>query len=176
MTPVPARPQTGSSSEGTRPTTGAPVTAEDRSTPATDVSASTGIAVTAAQDTVPVEDAVGGDDVPREGLPHADDGRPGDDVPGDPPRGDGLPTGEPGWSWWRRRAVLVPAGAVAVLAAAYGADLLISSGDIPRGTVVGGIEIGGLSPAAAAETLQAKLAPKVHADRPVVADVAAALS
>jgi vancomycin resistance protein YoaR len=133
--------------------------------------------VTAAQDTVPVEDTVRGDDVPREGLPHADDGRPGDDVPGDPPRGDGPPTGEPGRSWWRRRAVLVPAGAVAVLAAAYGADLLISSGDIPRATVVGGIEIGGLSPAAAAETLQEKLAPKVNADRTVVADdVEAALS
>src|SRR5215218_9328430 len=50
---------------------------------------------------------------------------PGDEATGDGPRGP----------WWRRRAVLIPAGAVALLAVAYGADLLISSGDIPRNTV-----------------------------------------
>ena len=64
---------------------------------------------------------------------------------GDEPPGLGLPR-----PWWRRRAVLVPAGAVAVLAGAYGGDLLLSSGDIPRSTVVAGVDIGGLSPADAA--------------------------
>src|SRR6185312_4115525 len=50
-------------------------------------------------------------------------------------RGDG---GGPRRPWWRRRAVLTPAAAVVVLAGAYGADLLLSSGDIPRHTVVAG--------------------------------------
>ena len=66
--------------------------------------------------------------------------------------------------------VLVPAGAIAVLAAAYGVDLLASSGDIPRSTVVAGVDIGGLSPAAAASALEEKLAPRVQADHTVVAD------
>jgi vancomycin resistance protein YoaR len=66
--------------------------------------------------------------------------------------------------------VLIPAGAVAVLAAAYGADLMISSGDIPRSTVVAGIDIGGLTPSAAATTLEKRLAPRMQADRTVVAD------
>ena len=66
-------------------------------------------------------------------------------------RATSRPPSGPRGPWWRRRAVLVPAGAVAVLAAAYGVDLLVSSGDIPRSTVVAGVDIGGLSPAAAAE-------------------------
>ena len=66
--------------------------------------------------------------------------------------------------------MLVPAGAVAVLAALYGGDLLISSGDIPRSTVVAGVDIGGLSPAAAATALEKNLAPRVQADHTVVAD------
>ncbi|TFV62696.1 UNVERIFIED_ORG: vanomycin resistance protein VanB [Bacillus sp. AZ43] len=89
-----------------------------------------------------------------------DDVPPGDEPPSDASRGP----------WWRRRAVLVPAGAVAVLAAAYGADLLMASGDIPRSTVVAGIDIGGLSPAAAAETLETELAPRVNAEHQVVAE------
>jgi len=76
----------------------------------------------------------------------------------------------PGSSWWRRRAVLLPAGALAVLAALYGVDLLVSSGDVPRSTVVAGVEIGGLSPAAAVDKLESELGDRVAADRPVVAD------
>lgn len=95
---------------------------------------------------------------------------------------DGLPPGEPPADgprgpWWRRRAVLIPAGAVALLAAVYGGDLAISSGDIPRNTVVAGVDVGGLSPAAAAKALEAKLGPQVAADHIVVADdVTSALS
>jgi vancomycin resistance protein YoaR len=88
----------------------------------------------------------------------------------DTPPGDGPPTGGPRQPWWRRRAVLAPVGVVAVLAAAYGVDLLISSGDIPRSTVVAGVDIGGLSPAAAASALEERLAPRVTADHTVVAD------
>ncbi len=89
----------------------------------------------------------------------------GDDGTPPPAPGDA-----PGSSWWRRRAVLVPAGVVAVLAAVYGVDLLVSSGDVPRSTVVAGVEIGGLSPAAAADELETELADRVAADRAVVAD------
>ncbi|RBY88006.1 vanomycin resistance protein VanB [Blastococcus sp. TBT05-19] len=86
-----------------------------------------------------------------------------------PPPAQEAPTGPRG-PWWRRRAVLVPAGAVAVLAAVYGVDLAISSGDIPRSTVVAGIEIGGLSPASAAATLEQRLAERVSAEHQVRAD------
>ena len=98
-----------------------------------------------------------------------EDGSGGSDTPGGPPPGDPTPP-SPRGPWWRRRAVLVPAGAVAVLAAAYGTDLLVSSGDVPRNTVVAGVEIGGLSPAAAASTLEEQLAPRVAADHTVIAD------
>ena len=87
-----------------------------------------------------------------------------------PPPGDEPPPAGPRGPWWRRRALLAPAGVVAVLAAAYGVDLLVSSGEIPRSTVVAGVDIGGLSPAAAAGALEEELAPRVQADRPVVAD------
>jgi vancomycin resistance protein YoaR len=99
-----------------------------------------------------------------------DAGDDGPHDPGGPPPGDEPPAGAPRGPWWRHRAVLVPAGAVAVLAALYGTDLLISSGDIPRSTVVAGIDIGGLSAAKAASTLEDKLAPLVAKDRTVVAD------
>ena len=93
-----------------------------------------------------------------------------------PPLDDEPPTGSRG-PWWRRKAVLVPAGALALFAAAYGLDLAVAQGDIPRSTVVAGVDIGGLSPAAAATTLERELAPEVSADRTVVADdVEASLS
>ncbi|GAB4079809.1 VanW family protein [Modestobacter muralis] len=90
-------------------------------------------------------------------------------VPGDGPGGPpSAPAGEDG-HWWRRRAVLVPAGAVLALAAVYGVDLLASGDDVPRGTVVAGVELGGLSPASAAARLESDLAPRVAADRTVQA-------
>jgi hypothetical protein len=116
--------------------------------------------------------ALGG--VPDEhGTAHAHEHDAGDDgtgVPGGPPPGDGPPEDGPRAPWWRRRAVLAPAGLIAVLAALYGVDLLVSSGDIPRSTVVAGVDIGGLSPAAASAALEEKLAPRVQADHTVIAD------
>jgi len=119
----------------------------------------------------PVENLGTADD---ETAPHpalADLPPPPDDGPGGPD--DGGP-GEPGPRgvqppWWRRRAVLVPAAAVAVLGAAYGVDLLLAGGDVPRSTVVGGVDIGGLSPAAAAQTLRHDLAPRITAARTILA-------
>jgi vancomycin resistance protein YoaR len=87
-----------------------------------------------------------------------------------PPLGDEPPSGPRG-PWWRRKAVLVPAGALTLLAMAYGIDLGVASGfgNIPRSTVVAGVDIGGLSPADATEKLQDDLAPVVSADHAVVA-------
>jgi vancomycin resistance protein YoaR len=103
-------------------------------------------------------------------IPAEHEGEDGTGTPGGPPRGGEPTTDDTRGPWWRRRAVLVPAGAVVVLAAAYGIDLLASSGDIPRSTVVAGVDIGGLSPAGAAHALEVKLAPRVQADHTVVAD------
>ncbi|MGY1696090.1 VanW family protein [Geodermatophilus sp. SYSU D00814] len=72
--------------------------------------------------------------------------------------------------WWRRPAALVPVGLLAVLGLAYGVDLLVAGDDLPRNTVVAGVEVGGLSHAAAATELEERLAPRVSADHVVVAD------
>ncbi|MCV2488094.1 VanW family protein, partial [Geodermatophilus sp. YIM 151500] len=95
------------------------------------------------------------------GDPGASDGP---DRPGRRRHAEG---GSPGW---RRPAVLAPVGVLAALGLLYGGDLALSSGDVPRGTVVGGVELGGLDPAAARSTLEEQLAPRIAADRPIVAD------
>lgn len=95
------------------------------------------------------------------------DGGGGDDDGPPPAAGDDGATGSPRW---RRPAVLVPAGVVALLAVAYGADLALSSGSVPRSTVVAGVEIGGLSPAAAEQELTDELGARIAADRRIVAD------
>ncbi|HZB19683.1 MAG TPA: VanW family protein [Blastococcus sp.] len=151
---------------------------DDRSTPAlgaTDT-APVDAAVHEAEvrDTEPVDSAPAVDGGPAPLRP--EDGHAADTPVGPPPGGEPPADGARG-PWWRRGAVLVPAGAVAVLAALYGGDLLLSSGDVPRATVVSGVDIGGLSPAAASDRLTEELTPRVTADRTVVADdVEAALS
>ncbi|WP_456598875.1 VanW family protein [Blastococcus sp. SYSU DS0616] len=98
------------------------------------------------------------------------------DAAGPPPPGQ-EDHGGPRGPWWRRRAALVPAGVLAALAALYGIDLVASSGEVPRNTVVAGVDVGGLSPAMAAQRLEEQLAPRVVADHPVTAaDVTATLS
>jgi vancomycin resistance protein YoaR len=97
--------------------------------------------------------------------PSAADGSGGG--PDEPPVTGSSPGGP---AWWRRRSVLVPAAAVIALGVVYGIDLLTAGGDVPRGTVVAGVDVGGLSPAAAAERLQSDLIPRVTADRDLVAD------
>jgi vancomycin resistance protein YoaR len=108
----------------------------------------------------------GPDDVP-EGTRATGDGSDGSDGPDDDGPDDSPRTHRP---WWRRPAVVAPVAAVGVLAAAYGVDLLVSNGDVPRNTVVAGVDLGGLSPAAATERLQTELAPRVVADHVVLAD------
>jgi vancomycin resistance protein YoaR len=99
------------------------------------------------------------------GLTLSDAGGPGapqGPTDGEPPYGSG-----PGW---RRPAVLVPLLLLVVLGMGYGIDLLLTSGHVARSTVVAGVDIGGLSPAAAADTLEHDLAPRIAADRTVTAD------
>ncbi|MCF6506331.1 vanomycin resistance protein VanB [Blastococcus sp. MG754426] len=101
---------------------------------------------------------------------------PGNGGADGPPTGDGGTEGPRG-PWWRRRAALVPAGVLAALAVLYGADLLVASGEVPRNTVVAGVDVGGLAPASAAQRLEERLAPRVVADHPVTAaDVTGTLS
>jgi vancomycin resistance protein YoaR len=59
---------------------------------------------------------------------------------------------------------------VVVLGGAYGVDLALSGDDVPRNTVVAGVQVGGLAPAEAASTLERELGPQVTADHTVVAD------
>jgi vancomycin resistance protein YoaR len=73
-------------------------------------------------------------------------------------------------SWWRRRAVLVPAAVAVALGVVYGLDLVVAGNDVPRGTVVAGLELGGLSRADAADRLTNELAPRMSADHTLVAD------
>ncbi|WP_198588651.1 peptidoglycan binding domain-containing protein, partial [Geodermatophilus chilensis] len=109
-------------------------------------------------------------------LPPVTDGPdgvpPGTGTPGDGSDGNGPDDGtpRPGRPWWRRPAVVTPVAAVGVLAAAYGLDVLVTSGDVPRNTVVAGVDLGGLSPAAATERLETELVPRVVADHVVLAD------
>ncbi|GAB3346620.1 VanW family protein [Modestobacter lapidis] len=118
--------------------------------------------------TVPVDLPPGG---PSAGGAGDDDGAGGDGDGDGPPAGasPGGPSGNDR-PWWRRRAVLAPAAAVLALGAVYGLDLAVAGDDIPRGTVVAGLELGGLSPAAAGERLASELAPRMSADHTVVAD------
>jgi vancomycin resistance protein YoaR len=105
-------------------------------------------------------------DTPEAPSPHGT-AAGGDGSGGDGPDGG---TPQPGRPWWRRPAVVAPVAVAGVLVAAYGVDLVAAGGDVPRNTVVAGIDVGGLSPAAAAERLETELAPRVVADHVVVAD------
>jgi vancomycin resistance protein YoaR len=101
-------------------------------------------------------------------LPAAD---PAPAVPGvervPPPVGPppAAPAPEPAPPRRARRRLLVVAGVVAALGVAYGADLLFSSGSVPRGTTVAGVSVGGLSLADAEQTLRTQIEPRTT--RPV---------
>jgi vancomycin resistance protein YoaR len=60
-----------------------------------------------------------------------------------------------------RRSLIAAGVAVAALGAAYLVDLLLSSGDVPRGVTVAGVDVGGLSPADAERTLRGQLDPRL---------------
>jgi len=101
--------------------------------------------------------------------PAGGDDEPPADVPPSGPGGPGGPGGALPRRRWRRPAVLAPTALVAVLAVAYGGDLLLTGGDVPRHTVVDGVDIGGLAPAAAEQKLQRELTPRLATPHPVTA-------
>jgi vancomycin resistance protein YoaR len=80
--------------------------------------------------------------------------------PPGPPTGSGGGDDEGASRPKRRRRVLVLAGVVAVLALLYVGDLVFSTGNVPRGVTVAGLEIGGLSKAEATRQLQAEVEPR----------------
>jgi vancomycin resistance protein YoaR len=62
---------------------------------------------------------------------------------------------------WRR--TLVAAGiTIGALGALYVVDLLLSSGDVPRGVTVAGVEVGGLDQTAAEHKLRGELEPRLN--------------
>jgi len=71
--------------------------------------------------------------------------------------------------WWRRPAFLIPLGLLVLVLLAYGADLALAGKDVPRGTTVAGVPIGGLTRSEAGQALRADVAPKVLRPRPVTA-------
>jgi vancomycin resistance protein YoaR len=95
------------------------------------------------------------------------EGAAGPGGPGGPQSPEEPPSG--GRPWWRRPAIAVPVGLMLLLAVVYGVDLLLARGEVPRNTVVAGVDVGGLTPAAAADALEKELAPTVNGDHTVVA-------
>jgi vancomycin resistance protein YoaR len=81
-------------------------------------------------------------------------------------QGEGLPGGNPvRGSWARlreyRKAGIVAAIAFGVLLLAYLTDLIVTSGDVPRGVTVAGVEVGGMSQSEAEESLRDRIEPRL---------------
>jgi vancomycin resistance protein YoaR len=68
-----------------------------------------------------------------------------------------------------RRRVVVLSAVVGALGLLYGADLLLSSGSMPRGVTVAGIGVGGMSLAAAEEQLRSEIGARISGPIPVTA-------
>jgi vancomycin resistance protein YoaR len=107
-------------------------------------------------------------------TPDSPDTRDGDHTPDSPDAGDGDHSLEPPRTWKSRlgwhdkrppKHLLIPAGIVALLLVGYLMDLLVTRGDMPRGTVIAGVDVGGLSKTAAGTKLRAAFEPLK--DRPV---------
>ena len=60
-----------------------------------------------------------------------------------------------------RRAGIVCGAVFGALGLLYGVDLLVSSGDVPRGVTVAGVDVGGLSHAQAEQVLHRELEPRL---------------
>jgi vancomycin resistance protein YoaR len=71
------------------------------------------------------------------------------------------------WPW--RRIGLVAAATLGALTVLYGVDLLLSSGELPRGVTVAGVSVGGMKPADAEQKLHREIEPRLN--RPVAVRV-----
>ncbi|PPK93091.1 vancomycin resistance protein YoaR [Kineococcus xinjiangensis] len=93
----------------------------------------------------------------------ATSGAPSGAAQGPVPRGRRLP-GRP-WLWWT-------GGALALTGAAYGGAALATAGEVPRGTTVAGVDVGGLSRAEAEQSLSTAAGSLGATPVPVVVSVA----
>jgi vancomycin resistance protein YoaR len=71
-----------------------------------------------------------------------------------------IPVARAGKPRRRRRALIVAGAVLALLAVLYVADLVQSSGTVPRGVTVAGQEVGGLRPAEAEQRVRAAVEPR----------------
>ncbi|NUP35231.1 MAG: vancomycin resistance protein, partial [Streptomycetaceae bacterium] len=65
------------------------------------------------------------------------------------------------------RRVLVGLGVVGVAGGLYLLDLALAAGEVPRGTVIAGVDVGGRSRAAAQAAVQAEIDRKSGQDLPI---------
>ncbi|MEV0676832.1 VanW family protein [Actinosynnema sp. NPDC050436] len=61
----------------------------------------------------------------------------------------------------RRKLLVVAASVLGLLAVLYGADIALSSGNVPRGVTVAGVDVGGLSHSAAEQKLRDQIGPRL---------------
>ncbi|MDQ2582937.1 hypothetical protein CKY47_02830 [Saccharothrix yanglingensis] len=62
-----------------------------------------------------------------------------------------------------RRTGLIAAAAIGVLVVLYGLDILISSGNVPRGVTVAGVDVGGMGHGEAEQKLRDEIGPRLAA-------------
>ncbi|GAA0225997.1 hypothetical protein GCM10010492_25350 [Saccharothrix mutabilis subsp. mutabilis] len=67
----------------------------------------------------------------------------------------------------RKKVALVAAGVFGLLVLLYGLDILVSSGNVPRGVTVAGVDVGGMSHKDAEQKLRAEIGPRL--EKPVKA-------
>src|SRR3978361_1695161 len=60
-----------------------------------------------------------------------------------------------------RRTVIIAAAVLGLLAVFYGIDVAMSSGDVPRGVTVAGVQVGGMTWSAAEQRLREQLEPRL---------------
>jgi vancomycin resistance protein YoaR len=108
-------------------------------------------------------------DPPTQRLPVMPNGGPPVPPRGPDGPGGGASGGAGGGRSRRRRPLLIGAVLVALLGLLYVGDLLLTSGSVPRGTTVAGIDVGGLSLGAAEQELRSEIEPRATQPVPVTA-------
>ncbi len=71
------------------------------------------------------------------------------------------PAAEPGRSRSYRKPAVIAGAVVGALGLLYGLDLALSSGEVPRGVTVAGVEVGGLAQDEAERALREKIEPRL---------------
>ena len=75
-----------------------------------------------------------------------------------------------------RRTAIVGGAVVGVLGLLYAVDLMLSSGDVPRGVTVAGVDIGGLSRVEAEQKLHREIEPRLTPIEPSIRGVRSILT